>query len=167
MSRALRWVACALASATFVALLGFGSTQPPYRHADADAAQLTVSFTHAGARIAECRRLSPDEIAALAANMKRATDCPRARIPLRFVLEIDGAATLDAALPPTGLASDGRSSVYRRIALASGPHRIAARLRDSRRESGFDWQKSVDVTLAPRQNFTIDFEPESGGFEFR
>ena len=99
--------------------------------------------------------------------MKRTTECPRARVPLAFALELDGATIVTATLPPTGLANDGRSSIYRRIALAAGPHRLTAFLRDTRRETGFDWQRSLDVELAPRQNFTIDFEPESGGFLFR
>ena len=164
---AMRWLSCALLSAAFVATVGFGATHPRYRHADPQAAQLTVSFTHAGARVAECRRLGAEEIAALAANMKRATECPRARVPLAFALEIDGEAVVTAMLPPTGVASDGRSSIYRRIALAAGPHRLTASLRDTRRDTGFDWQRSLDVVLAPRQNFTIDFEPESGGFVFK
>ena len=162
-----RWLGCAAASAGCVAIVGFASTHPAYHHANPEAAQLTVSFTHAGARVAECRPLSQEEIAALAANMRRTTECPRARVPLRFVLELDGETIVDAVLPPTGISGDGRSSIYRRIALPSGAHRVTALLRDSRRSDGFDWQKSADVAFAPRRNFTIDFEPESGGFEFR
>jgi hypothetical protein len=111
--------------------------------------------------------LTPEEIAALAPNMRRTSDCPRARVPLRFWLEIDGATAVDADLPPSGIADDGRASQYARLTLPPGRHRVTARLRDSRREEGYDWQRTVDVDLAPRQSLSIDFAPETGGFVFR
>jgi len=163
----LRWVTQAVGLAAFMAILGYASTDPPYHHRGPGDAQILVSFSHAGARAQDCRPLTPEEIAALAANMRRTTECQRARVPLLFQLDIDGTTHIDALLPPSGIASDGTSTAYARMAIPSGPHRIAVRLRDSRRDAGFDWERVANVELAPRQNFTIDFTPETGGFIFR
>ena len=50
---------------------------------------------------------------------------------------------------------------------AAGPHRIEARLRDSKREQGYDFESAADVDLAPLQNLAIDFKADQGGFLFR
>jgi hypothetical protein len=162
-----RYAGQVIALALFLGAIGYFSTRPAYTHRAPEDAQLVVAFSHSGARVAECRPLTPEEIAALAPNMRRTSDCPRARVPLRFVLEIDGATVLDSVLQPTGIADDGRASKYARMPLPAGAHRVTARLRDSRREEGYDWERSVDVDLAPRQSFSIDFTPEAGGFVFR
>jgi hypothetical protein len=156
-----------VAFALFCAGIGYFSNRPAYAHRQPEAAQITVAFSHSGAPVHECRTLTPEEIAALAPNMRRPTDCPRARIPLHFVLEVDGRRIVDRELPPAGIADDGAASAYARIAVPAGAHRITARLRDSRRESGYDWEQSIDVDLVPRRNFSIDFSPEAGGFVFR
>ena len=156
-----------VAFAVFCAFIGYFSNRPAYSHRSPDAAQITVAFAHSGAPVHECRRRTPEEIAALAPNMRRPDDCPRARVPLHFLLEVDGLTVTDRVLPPAGIADDGAAAAYARLAVPAGAHRVTARLRDSRRESGYDWERSIDVELAPRQNFTIDFSPEVGGFIFR
>jgi hypothetical protein len=93
-------------------------------------------------------------------------DCPRERRPLLVELELDGEILYRDELPPSGLAGDGASTAYRKFPVAAGSHQLVARLRDSRREEGFDYVKSAEVTLAPQQNFVIDFRPEFGGFLF-
>jgi hypothetical protein len=156
-----------VAFALFCALIGYCSSRPAYPHRSPDDAQLTVAFAHSGAPVRECRRRTPEEIAALAPNMRRPSDCPRARVVLRFVLKVDDRTLIDDAFPPAGVANDGEGSVYRRIAVPMGVHRIEAFLRDSRREAGYDWHAATTVDLAARRNFTIDFSPEAGGFVFR
>jgi hypothetical protein len=155
------------AFALFCAGIAYFSNHPAYQHRSPDDAQITVAFSHSGTTIRECRRLSPEEIAALAPNMRQPTDCPRARVPLHFVLTIDDAPVVDRALAPAGIADDGAASAYARLAVTAGPHRITAKLRDSRRESGYDWERTIDVELAPRRSLSVDFSPEAGGFVFR
>ena len=145
-----------------LALSGF----PPYSRIDTGRAVIKLSLSHAGARREPCRTLSPEELEALAPNMRLAQDCPRERVPVLVELEIDGERVYRAALHPSGIAGDGPSSVYERFEVAAGGHQIRVRMRDTPREHGFDHERSIDVDLAERQSFVIDFRAELGGFQF-
>ncbi len=151
----------------FALLIGYFSAAPAYVHVDPRKAVIKLSFSHAGASKQECRRLSPDEIARLAPNMRRPLDCPRERVPLFIELEMDGHPLYRASLPPSGLAGDGSASVYQRFTVEAGRHELTARLRDSRRTEGFDYEGRAEVVLGPEQNFVIDFRAETGGFIFK
>ncbi len=47
-----------------------------------------------------------------------------------------------------------------------GRHALSVRLRDSARESGFDYEKEATVELRPGENLVVDFRSELGGFLF-
>ncbi len=166
MDRMVRYLAQILMYGLFAAVVGYFSDTPAYVHHDPDKALIRLSFSHAGEHKVECRRRTPEEIAALAPNMRRPFDCPRERIPLVVELVLDGELLYHGVLPPSGLAGDGASTVYQRFEVASGQHRLIVRLRDSRREQGFDYEREELVALRPRQNFVIDFRPQTGGFVF-
>ena len=51
--------------------------------------------------------------------------------------------------------------------MPAGRHELIARLRDSDRRDGFDYERTAMVELAPAQSVAIDFRPEMGGFVFR
>ncbi len=148
----------------FMAILGYFATLPAYTYVDPGAAVITLSFGHAGEPISECRRLTPEEIAALPANMRRPMDCPRGRVSLLVELQLDDEILFRASLAPSGFAGDGASSVYERFAVMPGQHRLRARLRDSRREEGFDYELDERVDLVPGQHLVIDFRAGTGGF---
>ena len=152
--------------ALFATVVGFFATQPAYTHLGPDTALIKMSFSHAGAHIRECRKLTQEELNQLPPNMRRPTDCPRERLPLIVELELDGKIIYHDALPPSGLSSDGASTAYQKFPVPAGAHRLVARLRDSRREQGFDYEKAGEIVLTPQQNFVIDFRPELGGFLF-
>ena len=152
--------------AGFAFVVATFSRFPPYTRVDPGNAVVKLSFSHAGAHREPCRTLSPEELAALAPNMRSGVDCPRERVRVTVELEIDGERVYHAALSPSGLAGDGPSSVYERFEVPVGRHRIRVRLRDSVRESGFDHESTTDVRLAARQSFVIDFRAELGGFQF-
>ena len=152
--------------AAFAFVVAIFSAFPPYARVEPGNAVVKLSFSHAGAPREACRTLSPEELAALAPNMRSGVDCPRERVPVTVELEIDGERVYHAALPPSGLAGDGPSSVYERFEVPAGHHRIRVRLRDTVRESGFDHEGTADVRLAARQSFVIDFRVELGGFRF-
>jgi len=162
----MRYVGQAVAYAAFIALLGFFATAPAYDPVDPDAAMLKLSFMHVGQRRVECRKMSPDEIAQLPPNMRLTLDCPRERLPVLVELELDGQLLLRREITASGLAHDRASSIYQKYVVPPGRHQVTARLRDSARTEGFDYTRSAEVELKPRQNFVVDFHTESGGFSF-
>ncbi len=167
MGSVLRFAGQLAAYVVFMGVVGYLSASPSYTHLAEDKALIKMSFSHAGDPVAECRRLTPAEIAALPPNMRRPTDCPRERVPLLLRVDLDGQRLLEETLEPTGLWGDGPSNIYRRVPVTAGRHELGFKLRDSRRTDGFDYEAQRAVTLAPGQNFVVDFKPGLGGFLFR
>lgn len=167
MNRALGYLGQALVYAAFAAVLGYFASAPSYRHFPRDMAQIKLSFAHGGGRVGECRRLTPEELAKLPPNMRKPVVCPRERVPVFVQLELDKNILYRDSLPPTGLFGDGPSRAYQRFQVAPGPHHLTARMRDSRRTEGFDYERDADIRLKPGQNFAIDFRAETEGFIFR
>lgn len=167
MPSPLQFAAQAVVFAIAAALTGYFAANPLYRQTPEGLAQVKLSFAHGGAREVECRRLTPEEIAKLPPSERRPHTCERRRLPVRVELAIDGAVVYTEDLEPTGLWRDGPARTYRKFLIEPGPHRITARLRDTRREEGFDYEETRIVTLAPEQNLAIDFKADAGGFLFR
>lgn len=151
----------------FAAFTGYLSIAPAYQYADPELAVIKLSLSHAANRVEECVRLTPDEINARALQGESLSECGRERLPLRVEVDIDGQTVIAVTAEPSGLWSDGPSSVYERISVAAGPHTISVRLRDSARESGWDYEQTEGVDLSPGRYFTITFRAANGGFEFR
>jgi hypothetical protein len=40
-------------------------------------------------------------------------------------------------------------------------------MRDTPRSAGFDYERIMDVEVAPGQSLALDFRPEQGGFVWR
>ena len=167
MHSVLKYAMQFVAYAAIAVSLGYFATLPSYRYGDAGQASVKVSLSHATDRIEPCVQLTPEEIAELAANMRRAEVCERERLPLILELDIDGETILSLTAEPSGLWNDGPSSIYERFEVAPGEHLVAARLRDTARTDGWDWEKSEKVDLQAGRYFTITFKPETGGFNFR
>ena len=167
MSNVVRMSLQVTAYIAFAAVVGYLSASPAYEYADAGTATIKLSLSHAANRVEPCVRLTPEQIAELAPNMRRAETCERQRLPLTVELEIDGeiAATIEA--PPSGLWNDGPASIYERFEVEPGAHTITARLRDSDRAEGWDYTHTEDVTLVASRYFTVTFRAASGGFSFR
>jgi len=153
-------------AALFAAVAAFANW-PAYRQTPPGTGIVMLSFVHGADRRADCRRLTPEEIAKLPPNMRRVQDCPRGRRPLYVELDVGDQVAYRAALPPTGIAGDGPSRVYQRFVLPAGEYDVAVRMRDSARPDGFDHEHKDRVALGPDQMFVIDFRPEGGGFVFR
>lgn len=166
MSKALRYIGQAAVYLLIAVVLGTLADTPRYRLFPEDKAQIVLNFAHGGQRKGECRRLSAEEIAKLPPNMRKPSVCPRERVALLVELTLDGALLFRASLPPGGLAGDIPSQVHRRFTVEPGSHRITARLRDSDRSEGFDYERSEEVVLDERQSFVIDFRSDRGGFVF-
>jgi len=161
----VRWAAQVVAYGAFAALLGYFSVSPTYTQIDPELGVVKLSFSHAGQPRTECRRRTQEQLDELAPNMRKIMDCPRERVPLLVELELNGERIYRAFLPPSGLAGDGASTVYREFPVPAGRHSLVARLRDSRREQGFDWTMERRIEITPRENVVIDFRAETGGFK--
>ena len=146
---------------------GYFSASPVYRQMPEDMAQLKLSFAHGAKRLKDCRRLSAKEIAALPPGERRPNTCDRERRTLHVQLELNGDLIYEAELHPTGLSRDGPARTYQKFTVPVGAHTIVARLRDSGRADGYDYETKHEATLKPWQNLAIDFKADQGGFIFR
>ncbi|MBL8699630.1 MAG: hypothetical protein JNK67_14725 [Alphaproteobacteria bacterium] len=167
MADAMRYAGQALVLALLAVAIGFFASRPTLEYFPVDAAQIKLSFAHGSQRVAECRRLSVEEIARLPAKDRRPNTCARERVPIRVQLLLDGRPIYDEVLQPTGLARDGPARVYRKFQVPPGRHEITARLRDSGRTEGFDHERKLEVELKPLQNLAVDYKSDHGTFDFR
>ncbi|HYA66178.1 MAG TPA: hypothetical protein VEE84_05790 [Burkholderiaceae bacterium] len=168
MNEALRYLGQALAYALFAVVLGYFSTSPAYQQLPADYALIKLSFSHAAQRKQPCRQRSPEELAKLPQNMRIAMDCPRERSNVVVEMDMDGQGLYHVVLPPSGVAHDGASSVYRRLPVRAGPHRLVLRLKDTE-QGDFGFVREQTVTLEPGHVMVIDFKsnaPGAGGWMF-
>lgn len=166
-TRASAWAGQVALYALFALFIGVFSGWPTYRHLAADQSLVKLSFTHSAQRVSECRPVPATELAKLPPNMRAPMQCPRERAPVLVELDIDGATVVRHAAAPSGLSKDGTSAVYQRLPVAAGPHRIAVRLKDSPRATGFDYSREETVTLKPAQVLVIDFDAGKGGITLR
>ena len=155
-----------LAYAAFFVLLGVLSVRPRLRLMADDEAIVSISFSHAARRVGECRQLSQEELMALPPNMRKPEDCPRERHPLQIVLLMDDQTLYQAALPPTGLWADGKSTAYQRIRVSAGVHDFAIRMNDSGASGSFDFENSVTINLLPSENLVVYFDADEQQFRF-
>jgi hypothetical protein len=167
MPSILAWAGQAAVYAAAAAVVGYFASSPAYQQVPEGLAQIKISFRHGGVRVEDCKKLTSEETAKLPANKRRANTCARERVPVVVEIRVDGNVAYAEVLQPTGLSGDGPSETYDKILVPAGPHRIEARLRDSKRSEGFDYEKTADVVLQPFQNLAIDFKADRGGFLLR
>lgn len=153
--------------AGFAVLIAHFSQAPAYHPIPAGHAQIKLSFAHGGKPKGGCRQRTTGELANLAPNMRKATLCPRERVPVVVLFSLDDVPVFNVSLPPTGLRGDGASQTYRKFVVPAGSHRLAFKLRDSERTEGFDYAVDRTFELKPGQNLAVDFDAQAGGFVFR
>jgi hypothetical protein len=167
MPSAFSFAGQAVVFAAVAAFVGYFAAHPLYHQVPEGDAQIKLALQHGGARVVDCRRRTAEELAKLPTTGRRPNDCSRERVPLAIELSVDGRPIYEDVLPPTGLSRDGASITYRKFLVPAGQHVIEAKLRDTKRSSGFDYEKRVEAELKPWQNLAIDFNAEKGGFLFR
>lgn len=167
MQRILAGSGQAVLYAAFAAVIAVFSNGPAWRYLPEDHALIRLSMVHQARRVHECEALSAEELAALPPNMRAPMRCPRQRVPLTVEIDIDGALAHRETVPPSGLSGDGPASVYRRLVIPAGVHRLSVRLRDSVRTEGFDYEHSATVDLAPAQILVVDFDAADGVITLR
>jgi hypothetical protein len=163
MARPISWIGQALLYGLFALIIGYFSSSPPYRHLPADQALIKLSFSHEGKLVSACRQRSAEELAKLAPNMRAPMDCPRERAPVTVEIDLDGSPAYRHVAIPSGLSKDGASTVYHRIPVRAGEHRLAIRLNDDARAAGFNYHREAVVRLKPGKVLVIDFNREAGG----
>ena len=163
---AVRLLCQALVYGGFAAAIGWLSHAPAYHPIPENHAQIKLSFAHGGKPKGGCRKRTSEELAKLPANMRKVMDCPRERVPLVIVFNLDGQTVYEDSLPPSGLQGDGASRTYRKFIVPSGAHRLDFKLRDTERPDGFDYTAARTVELKAGQNLAVDFDAEAGGFQF-
>ena len=156
----LAWVA-------FAAFVGLLSVWPRYEIVAAERAILTVTFSHAAQRVGECRQLTQEELNELPPNMRKPSDCPRERFPIRIELRSGDAVLHEDVLLPSGIWSDGKANVYKRVEIDAGVHEIFVGMNDSGGDEGFDYEREVRLDIAPGRNVVVRFDPDAGKFTIR
>ena len=81
-------------------------------------------------------------------------------------LKLDGKTVVDVSVPPSGLAKDLSSTLYRRVNVPAGEHRVVAKLGDTP-AGGFNHVKEATVALKPGAILLLDFDAKEGGWIFR
>jgi hypothetical protein len=163
----VKYLAQMIAYAVFAAIVGLLSAWPDYRLLAPDQAIVSLTISHAGQRIRECRRLTQDELNELPPNMRKPSDCPRERYPVRVEMRADGVILHKETALPSGLWSDGKATVYRRVKLAAGQHELFVGMNDSGGDNGFDFELTSIQDLSPGQNLVIDFDVMQQSFVFK
>lgn len=163
-TRLLRYLGQAMAYTLFAVGVGYFAAAPAYQHLPADTGVIKLSFSHAAERLGACRERDAQELAALPPNMRQRLDCPRERAPVAVEVALDGQLLYRDLLQPSGFKRDGAANAYRRFRVATGAHRLALRLNDRARATGYNYIAERDIQLAPAQVLVVDFDPVRGGF---
>jgi hypothetical protein len=150
--------------AAFAIFVGILSVWPRYEMLDRDSAILTLTFSHAAQRIGECRILTQEELNKLPPNMRKPSDCPRERFPVRIELRSAGKVIYQDLLLPSGIWSDGKANIYQRIVVPAGTHELFVGMNESGGATGFDFETSTRIDLPPGRNLVIRFDESSKSF---
>ena len=156
----LAWVA-------FSAVVGLLSVWPRFQVVETEKAIVTITFSHAAQRVGKCRRLSQEELNKLPPNMRKPADCPRERFPVRIELRSGDRVLYQDVLLPSGIWSDGKANIYKRVEIDAGIHDLFVAMNDSGGNKSFDYENAAQMDITPGRNVVIRFDPEVGQFTIR
>jgi hypothetical protein len=159
--RSLPWRAAWYA--VFMGVAVVFSAWPAYHQLQPDQAMISLSLSHSGQRVGECRQLTQEELNALPPNMRKPSECPRERHPLQLRFSVDDEVRYQRELRPTGIWDDGAATVYARIPVSSGSHRLEISMNDSGGTAD-DYQRQMELELQPGQHLVIEFDELAGAF---
>ena len=149
-----------------MAILAVFSRWPAFDVVRPDEALVRLSIAHAAERRHPCRSRTAEELAKLPPNMRAAEECPRERAPVKIEFEVDGKLVYAAEVAPAGVQKDGLATLYHRLVVPAGEHRVVVRMRD-RAEGPFNHVRDEKLALAPGDALVVDFNASRGGLEFR
>jgi ferredoxin/coenzyme F420-reducing hydrogenase delta subunit len=143
------------------------SAWPAFEQIRSDQSVISLTFSHAGQRLEPCRRLTQEELNKLPPNMRNPSNCPRERRPVSVTFMLDGETLYEVSKQPSGIWNDGESTIYARMPVTSGTHRLFIGMTDSGSQSGFDYQSSSEVDLVPGQHLVVEFDDTNQAFVFQ
>ena len=151
-----------LAYVAFAGIVGLLSVWPRYELVDREKAVISLTFSHAGQRIGECRTLTQEDLNKLPPNMRKPADCPRERHPIRVVLRSDDVVLYDEVHAPSGIWSDGKANVYRRLVVPTGKHSVFVGMNDSGGDGDreFNYYATASIDLVPGRNLVVSFDQQ-------
>ena len=164
MPKPLPLVLQVLNYSVFMALVWYFSASPSYRQLAEDQAIVTVAFSHAGERRAECRTLSQEELMKLPPNMRLPSDCPRERSPVKVELFLDEELTISEIARAPGLYEDQGVDIYRKVKVPIGTHNLRIQMNDNVRVEGPTYTHEQKIELKPAQMLVVDFKKDGGEF---
>jgi hypothetical protein len=147
-----------LAYVLFAVVVGLLSAWPHFELVGEKQAIISLSLIHPGKRVGDCRVLTQDELNELPPNMRKPTECPRERRSVRVELRSGSEVLYKETAAPTGLWSDGKSNVYRRVIVDARRHELFVGMNDSGSENGFDYEMSRVIDIVPGRNVAIQFD---------
>ena len=143
-------------------LVWYFSTSPAIQIINNDEAMITIAFAHAGELREPCRKLSAEELAQLAPNMRKLEDCPRERSPVTIEAYLDGELFYHKIHQPPGLFGDGGVDIYYSKKITSGRHRLVVLMNDSVLVKGFNHNFDGEVKIDPAHVLLVDFDSRYG-----
>ena len=161
-SKPVRYFLQAINYTVFMALVWYFSAAPSIRILADDQAMITIAFAHAGEVKEPCRKLTQEELAELALNMRQTEECPRQRSPVVIKATLDNKTIFDVALDPPGLFEDGSVDVYYSGRIPAGKHRFEIKMNDSVRNPDFSHTFDREIEVAPGQIVLVRFDLENG-----
>jgi hypothetical protein len=161
-NKPVRYLLQAINYTVFMALIWYFATAPSIRILNDDEAVITIAFAHAGELREPCQKLSSEELAELAPNMRKLEDCPRERSPVMIQASLDGKSIFNESLAPPGLFSDGGVDVYFSGRVPAGIHELEINMDDSIRDEGINHTFRQQIDIDPYRIVLIDFDSETG-----
>jgi len=161
-NKLLRYFLQAVNYTVFMALIWYFSTSPPIRVLAEDQAMVTLAFGHAGELREPCRKVSAEELAKLAPNMRKLEECPRERSPVVIQMTVDGQLLYQETLQPPGIFKDGGVDLYFSGKIPAGKHAVEVKMDDSVRQEGFNYTFKQDIEIEPGTILLLGFDSEKG-----
>lgn len=163
-NKAGRYLLQAINYTVFMAIIGYFATSPSIQIIAEDEAMITIAFAHAGILREPCRKLSDEELAKLAPNMRKPEECPRERSPVVIKAILDGKTFYDRKLQPPGIFGDGGVDIFFSGKVPAGKHHLEIKMNDSVRIEGFNHVFEQDIDIEPAKILLVEFNPLKGFF---
>lgn len=165
MNKIVRYGLQVLNYSLFMLLVWYFSLQPAYHQLDDNQAMITLTMSHVGKHVRECKKMSQEELLRLPPNMRKPMDCPRERSPIIIELSLDDKVIYNKVMPPLGLYNDQGVDIYQNIRVPAGEHHFTIWLNDDVKVEGPVYKHQQDLVLQPEQHLFVEFQPQQAAFK--